>query len=80
MPLGTSIDFLSVDVEGLDLQVLRSNDWERFAPEYVLAEDLSSETVEDALRTPVAAFMRSVGYALFAKTVHTKIYRRLFRS
>ena len=34
----TLIDFMSVDVEGLDLEVLRSNDWTRFRPGYVLAE------------------------------------------
>lgn len=33
-----SIDFLSVDTEGLDLAVLQSNDWERYRPRLVLVE------------------------------------------
>ncbi len=32
------IDFLSVDTEGLDLSVLRSNDWDAFRPRFVLVE------------------------------------------
>jgi len=33
-----AIDFLSVDVEGLDDVVLRSNDWDRFRPRVVMYE------------------------------------------
>ena len=29
---GQSIDFMNVDVEGHDLEVLESNDWQRFRP------------------------------------------------
>jgi FkbM family methyltransferase len=72
----TGIDFLSVDVEGLDLAVLRSNDWTRFSPKYVLAEDSTAETVEQALHSPVAQFLYSVGYVLFAKTVYTQLFRK----
>ncbi|TDG12755.1 FkbM family methyltransferase [Seongchinamella unica] len=36
------IDFLSVDVEGFDLEVLKSNDWENYRPKYVLVEVLRS--------------------------------------
>jgi FkbM family methyltransferase len=32
------VDFMSVDVEGLDLEVLQSNDWERFRPTIVMVE------------------------------------------
>ena len=38
LPANQSIDFLSIDVEGLDLAVLRSNDWRQFRPRCVLAE------------------------------------------
>jgi FkbM family methyltransferase len=76
LPSQKSIDFLSVDVEGLDLSVLRSNDWKCFSPTYVLAEDFSGESVEEALNSPIAAFLRPLGYVLFAKTAHTQIYKR----
>ena len=34
-----AIDLMSVDVEGFDLKALRSNDWERFAPFFLMVED-----------------------------------------
>ena len=37
---GRSIDFLTVDVEGMDVEVLESNDWSRFRPRVVAVEDL----------------------------------------
>ena len=38
VPAGVKIDFLTVDVEGLDFEVLKSNDWVKFSPEYLLVE------------------------------------------
>jgi FkbM family methyltransferase len=70
------IDFMSIDVEGWDLAVLRSNDWKSFSPTYVLAEDFSTETIEESLHSPLAVFLGSVGYVLFAKTAHTSIFKR----
>lgn len=34
MPNGVEIDFMNVDCDGLDLSVLQSNDWERFATRF----------------------------------------------
>lgn len=39
LPAGTSVDLLAVDTEGRDLDVLESNDWQRFRPTIVLVED-----------------------------------------
>jgi FkbM family methyltransferase len=33
-----SIDFLSVDAEGNDLEVLKGNNWEKYRPNFVLVE------------------------------------------
>ena len=76
LPAGKSIDFMSVDVEGLDLPVLRSNDWKRFRPEYILAEDVYCENIEGSFKTPMSAFLKSIGYVLYGRTVHTEIYKR----
>jgi hypothetical protein len=65
---------MSVDVEGLDLQVLRSNDWRRFRPDFVLVEALDFE-LERAAQHPTHAFMGGAGYALVAKTLNTLFYR-----
>jgi FkbM family methyltransferase len=75
LPKHNIIDFLSVDAEGFDLSVLHSNDWNRFLPRYVLAEDFSGDTIEEALNAPIATFLKPKGYSLFAKTAHTQIFR-----
>lgn len=38
------IDVLKVDVEGFELQVMRSNDWDRFRPRLILAEGTIPES------------------------------------
>ena len=40
----TDISLLKVDVEGLELSVLRSNDWDRFRPKLILVEATFPET------------------------------------
>ncbi len=74
LPSKQVIDFLSVDVEGLDLAVLRSNDWQLFRPYYVLTELLNS-TLEQAISSDTYRFMKSCDYVLFAKTLNTLIFR-----
>jgi FkbM family methyltransferase len=73
IPREKKIDFLSVDVEGHDLIVLNSNDWNLFRPSYVLAEVLNT-TLEQAINGEIAAYMREQGYTVFSRTVNTVIF------
>jgi FkbM family methyltransferase len=73
LPIGQSIDFLSIDVEGLDLAVLRSNDWHLFRPTCVLAEALNM-TLNEAINSDLTEFMLEQGYTLFARTYNTLIF------
>jgi len=73
LPPGQAIDFMSVDVEGLDLQVLRSNDWEAFRPTCVLAEALGT-TLEEVMRSEVFELMRGNRYRLFSKLYNTMVF------
>ncbi|MEI9475035.1 MAG: FkbM family methyltransferase [Deltaproteobacteria bacterium] len=75
LPLGQRIDFLSVDVEGLDFDVLRSNNWEKYRPEVVLTEAFHFE-LKRCEEVDVHRFLHSKGYDLLAKTLNTLIYRR----
>src|SRR5688572_12859745 len=40
-PAKPDIDFLSVDVEGYEMNVLRSNNWEKYRPKLILVENHS---------------------------------------
>jgi FkbM family methyltransferase len=73
LPPNQSIDLMSIDVEGLDLSVMQSNDWDSFRARCLLVEarDLDISQPEE---NPVHQFASSMGYRLIAKTVNTLIY------
>ena len=73
IPQNTQVDFLSVDVEGLEMEVLRSNDWSKYKPRIVLVEQLMT-SVEEVERSEIRQFMRDQGYLLYAKTANSVFY------
>ena len=75
LPYGQEIDFLSIDVEGLDLQVLKSNNWRRFRPKFVLVEILGS-SINDVTNSKEYKYLAGFEYEIFAKAVNTVIFRR----
>ena len=75
----TSIDFLSIDVEGMDLKVLQSNNWSRYRPKIVLVEDINCNE-EYLSGSKIITYMNSIEYELYAKTVNTLIFRERFFS
>ncbi|MEM9474850.1 MAG: FkbM family methyltransferase [Pseudomonadota bacterium] len=68
------IDFLSVDVEGYDFQVLKSNNWNEHRPKYVLVE-IYGKSFAETLESEAGQFLLSVGYEICAKTVNTAFFR-----
>lgn len=73
LPERQEIDFLSVDVEGMDYVVLASNDWRSYRPKVVLAEILHS-TLHEIYNTDVGRLMRDAGYDVYAKCVNTVFF------
>jgi FkbM family methyltransferase len=73
LPVENKIDFLTIDVEGLDLEVLQSNDWDAFRPTCVLVESLET-SLEEIQGSNVFKFMHEQGYRAFAKTLNTLIF------
>ena len=49
---------LDIDVEGVDLIVLNSNDWDKFRPRVVLVESFSGNRIQ------IIELLESIGYAL----------------
>ena len=76
LPNNQLIDFLSVDAEGLDLQVLRSNDWGKYRPYIVLAEELERMPLNQLIDSPIVVYMKEHGYELFSRAVNSLIFRR----
>ena len=47
---GQRVDFMSIDVEGGELDALTTNDWDRFRPIYLMVEvAFSGEKISDFL-------------------------------
>lgn len=70
-----NIDFMTIDVEGLDLQVLKSNDWIKYRPELILVEELRTDLETVMLKSPVFAFMKEQGYSLICRSYNTSFYK-----
>lgn len=58
------IDILTVDVEGVELAVLRSLDFERYCPKLIVVES-HERTIERILNDETYRFLLSKGYSLF---------------
>jgi FkbM family methyltransferase len=74
LPVNQKIDFLNIDVEGLDYQVLKSNNWQKYRPRVVLVEDLKLATLKAIDESKLAVFMDQQDYQLYAKSVCTLIF------
>ena len=68
---GQEIDFLIVDVEGMNLKVIQSNNGEKYSPEYILLEELESYLETVMSESPVYKFMCGVDYKLVERSYNT---------
>jgi hypothetical protein len=73
IPAGKTIDVMSVDVEGMDLEVLASNDWQRFRPRLVIAELLETK-LEAIAGSDIYAFLAGRGYVLVSKLFNSAVF------
>lgn len=73
-PQANKIDFLSIDVEGYDLNVLRSLDLGRYRPSVILVEVLRTSLL-DINKSDVCNYLLQFGYEVYAKSVNTVIFK-----
>lgn len=72
MPLGREIDFMSIDVESLDLNVLKSNSWSKYKPKIVVVED---SEYDFKIGSEISIFLESHNYKIFARTINTSFFK-----
>lgn len=70
------INFMSIDVEGFDLKVLKSNDWKKFRPELILIEVIDFN-INTLIESPINKWLQSVGYEFWAKTLTAMFYKKI---
>ena len=74
LPPNQTIDFISIDVEGLDLMILKSNNWKKYSPKIVAVECLGFDLIS-IQNDAVYKFLVEQGYVLVAKTVNTCFFQ-----
>ena len=73
IPKNTEIEFMTIDVEGMDLNVLQSNNWNLFRPKIILIE-VYGTSINKAYRDPAFKFLEQNGYTFCSKTVNTLFF------
>ena len=72
MPLGREIDFMSIDVESLDLNVLKSNNWSKYKPKIIVVED---SEYDFKMGSEISLFLESCSYKIFAENYQYKFFQ-----
>lgn len=70
------VDFLNIDVEGKELEVLLGNDWNLCTP-YVIAVEDHHFNFDTPEASAMYSFLKEKGYTLFSKMNYTTIYTRI---
>jgi FkbM family methyltransferase len=68
-------NFISIDVEGLDLQILKTLDFERFKPEVICVETLNyHQANKESKEQEIEKFLTDKGYFVYADTYLNTIF------
>jgi|SRR3989344_3755022 len=70
MPPNQEINFMSIDAEGMDLEVLKSNDWQKYKPKVIAIEE-SGFDLENPGRSQIFSYLKERGYKLIRSTGKT---------
>lgn len=76
VPAEQVIDFMTIDVEGLDLCVLKSNDWNKYRPNILLVEFLNFN-LNEFLHSELYIYLTSLDYQFIAKTYNTVFFKKI---
>lgn len=69
VPEEKPITFMSVDVEGFELSVLQSNNWQKYRPMFVIAEALTDDALQE-----ISDYFTSVNYVRVASTKNSYFF------
>lgn len=65
---------MSIDVEGKDLEVLKSNNWNMYRPKILLVECYDVDIQTLLLNNKTVNYLTKKGYNIVAKTKNTLIF------
>jgi FkbM family methyltransferase len=64
---GNTIDFMNIDVEGLDLGVIISNDWTIYRPKLLCVEIIPATDLQSVIKHPIVRQLEALHFALFSR-------------
>ena len=68
------IDFMTIDVEGMELEVIKSNDWKSFCPKVLIIEILQNDS-ENIIYNEIYEFLKAKNYQFFGKTYNSFFFK-----
>ncbi len=70
------IDFMSIDTEGYDLEILKTNNWNKYRPSFILLETLEYEKNKrgEKVNEEYDSFMKEIRYRKIAETYINTLY------
>ena len=68
-----SIDYITIDIEGLDEKVIQDFDFSKVQPKVISIEDHKLD-IDSNLNTPIKNYLNKMGYCLHSKMCCTSIY------
>jgi FkbM family methyltransferase len=78
LPENQEIDFITIDIEGLELQIIKTLDFEKYSPRFFLIEDyFVEEDFMEYKNTDLYLFLRKMGYIVIGKTIWTILFRKI---
>lgn len=73
LPEKQNIDFFTIDVEGHDLNILKSNDWDKYKPSFILIEGEFNST--ESPENDIHQFLNARNYKIAGMAKRTLLYR-----
>ncbi|MGM0519945.1 MAG: FkbM family methyltransferase [Campylobacterota bacterium] len=75
LPNNIEITFLSIDIEGVDISVLKTNNFNNHRPKAILLEVLENRNIESILNNEsIVLWLKNKGYIFTSKTVNTLFF------
>ncbi len=76
LPENQKIDFFNIDVEGLDLDVLKSNNWDKYSPSYIFIE--GKIDFKNVGQSEIYNYLLAKKYQFVAKTRRTLLFEKSY--
>ena len=71
----SKIDLLNIDIEGFELEALKSNNWNKYIPQYILLENGYSKTIQTDLQDECTLFLKEKKYSIVSKHYNTLLFQ-----